>query len=77
MSTESFLRPIELDEKQTEQLLDMIEEAEGIKTVFDHLGWLIQEKNDGTIIISYFDEQHFCGEIVLDIKDGLKVIRCN
>ena len=39
--------------------------------------WVVEVGVDGNVSISFFQDNHFYSEILLNVKDGVKVIRYN
>jgi hypothetical protein len=49
-----------------------------MEVIFNSDNWVVDLNKAGQIIVSYFSEGHYCGEIVLEIKiqkDSVKVVR--
>ena len=55
---------------------DEIEVKQGQRRFFDE-DWCVEVGVDVNVSISFFQDNHFYSEILLNVKDGVKVIRYN
>ena len=46
-----------------------------MENIYQSENWLIQKNQKDEIIVSYFEDGHYCSEIVLKLQPSVKIIR--
>jgi hypothetical protein len=45
--------------------------------IYESDNWTVEVDNQKNVIVSYFEKGHYKCELVLDIKDDIKVVRAD